>query len=465
MPPKTIQRSQLRVPNTYASIESLRASLSRIIPIPTGRVSVLPEDEINDDDPAETKVHEEARDPDDEEEDEDDSTLPEGEDNRGRDDILSMITEDDQKEMLEQNRMLLKLLFEQQAECKEERTRMLTELDRSRTIDRPENTGNQSKIFKMVDPLPYCRGAKELDKFLETLRSNFASHKHLFPRGDPDQVKYAVSFLDTWNNHLDLTQRQTEDTDPAEWASDLREAKDSCLDDFELFANELQKMYGDKDRCLNSATKAMQEYQQLPNEAVRVYANPLKANWRRAGWNLITHEVVPYDMAWVGRRHALKMNVTPWISSGKDRFETLDQLFDCAAASEFKLDDKKPGGQQQQQWQRGESQKGGDKKRNFRPSISEPTENTSGNSNNSGTGNSKSGKSNKSSGGSRANLSPAPWLSKEIYESRKANRQCTRCRSGDHKTYLCTKYGKSSPPEQNSSNNSGYDGKQIKRQK
>jgi hypothetical protein len=58
-----------------------------------------------------------------------------------------------------------------------------------------------------------------------------------------------------------------------------------------------------------------------------------------------------------------------------------------------------------------------------------------------------------------------PWLSKEIYESRKANPQYTRCGSGDHETYLCTKSGKSSPPDQISSNNSGYDGKQIKRQK
>jgi len=55
-------------------------------------------------------------------------------------------------EMLEQNRMLLKLIFEQHAEWKKERTRMLTELDRGRTIDTPKNPGNQSKIFKMVDP-------------------------------------------------------------------------------------------------------------------------------------------------------------------------------------------------------------------------------------------------------------------------------------------------------------------------
>jgi len=216
----------------------------------------------------------------------------------------------------------------------------------------------------MVDPLQYSSGAKELDKFLETVRSNVASHKHLFPRGDPEQVKYGVSFLNTGNNHPDMIQRQTENKDPAKWASDLREAKDLCLDDFELFGNELQRMYGVKDRCLNSSTKAMQEYQQLPNKAVRVYANCLKVNWSRASWNLITHELVPYDMAWAGLRPTLKMKVRPLISSSKDRFDTLDQLFDSAAASEFKPNNKKPGGQQQQR-QTGEFQKGGDKKQNF----------------------------------------------------------------------------------------------------
>jgi len=235
----------------------------------------------------------------------------------------------------------------------------------------------------MVDHLWYCGGAKELDKFLETLRSNFTSNNPLFPRGNPDQVKYAVSFLDTWNNHLDTTQRQTENRDPAKWARNLWEAMDLCLDDFELFLKKLQKMYGDNDRCLNLAMEAMQEYEQLPHKAVRVYANCWKANWRRAGWNRITHEVVLYTMAWAGLRHALKTKFRPWMYRGKDRLDTLDQLFNCAAASVFKLDDKKPGGQQQQS-ETGESQKDGDKKHNFRPSIFEPVENTSGNSNTSG---------------------------------------------------------------------------------
>jgi hypothetical protein len=54
MPPKTIQRSQLGVPNTSASIESLRATLSLIMLIPKGRILALLENKINDDDPAET---------------------------------------------------------------------------------------------------------------------------------------------------------------------------------------------------------------------------------------------------------------------------------------------------------------------------------------------------------------------------------------------------------------------------
>jgi hypothetical protein len=134
--------------------------------------------------------------------------------------------------------MLLKLLFEQQAELKEEGTRMLSELDHSQATDRPENPGNQSKIFTMADPLRYCGGAKELDKFLESLRSNIASHKHLYPRGDPDQVKHAVSFSTPGiTTQIRLSERRKIRTHPSGLA----------------FTNELQKMYGDKDRRLNSA--------------------------------------------------------------------------------------------------------------------------------------------------------------------------------------------------------------------
>ena len=83
---------------------------------------------------------------------------------------------------------------------------MFSELDSCRATDRPGKPGNQSKIIRIVDPLSECSGAKELDKFLESLWSNIASHMHLFPRGDSDQVKYVVIFLDNCNNYPDLTQ-------------------------------------------------------------------------------------------------------------------------------------------------------------------------------------------------------------------------------------------------------------------
>jgi len=105
------------MPNTDESVELLQASLSRITPVPAGRVSLLRQDEINDENPVGTQVHEEASNPDDEDEDEDADASPlhEGEDNQGRDTIMSKITEGNQMEISEQNWMLLELQFKQQA--------------------------------------------------------------------------------------------------------------------------------------------------------------------------------------------------------------------------------------------------------------------------------------------------------------------------------------------------------------
>jgi len=82
-----------------------------------------------------------------------------------------------------------------------------------------------------------------------------------------------------------------------------------------------------------------------------------------------------------------------------------------------------------------ESRNGGEKIRNFLATISETGENTSANSNNSNiTSVSQSGKSNKFCGGRRDNLAPEPWFSKEVYNSGRASRQCTRWGSADLKT-------------------------------
>jgi hypothetical protein len=135
-------------------------------------ISVLPDDHINDDNPSETRVHEKARNPDDDDEaaPEDDSTFPEGEEIRGRDDMFLMFTEVDQNEKLEQNRIQLKLPFKHHAERMEQSTQMLTELDRSQTINTLWKPGNQSKPFMMVPSVQYCGRPKGLYTLSETLR-------------------------------------------------------------------------------------------------------------------------------------------------------------------------------------------------------------------------------------------------------------------------------------------------------
>jgi len=70
----------------------------------------------------------------------------------------------------------------------------------------------------------------------------------------------AVSVLTTWSNYPDVTHRQMEHTDSTEWANDLWVAKGLCLENFKCFVNDFQKMYGDKNRYLNSVTNVMQKF-------------------------------------------------------------------------------------------------------------------------------------------------------------------------------------------------------------
>jgi len=128
----------------------------------------------------------------------------------------------------------------------------------------------------------------------------------------------------------------------------------------------------------------------------------------------------------------------------------MEEHFDRAANSEVKPDGKKPQPQQPQQQQRqsGESssqQRG--KKLNFRPSISEPAEAL---------------KPDKSKSDKDDKRTPAPWVSPELYETRKLEGKCIRCGSPKHKTLRYTKYTRANCPENLAPPG---DGKQIKRQR
>lgn len=117
-------------------------------------------------------------------------------------DVLSMITDDDNTEMIAQNRMFLQLLFRQQAEWKKDCNWMVAEIDHSQLTEPNEPTDpTQRMILKVVDHVWYCGGESRSDECLQSLWSNIDSHKHLVLKGGRDWVNYAIPFRDTWNNH------------------------------------------------------------------------------------------------------------------------------------------------------------------------------------------------------------------------------------------------------------------------
>jgi hypothetical protein len=196
-------------------------------------------------------------------------------------------------------------------------------------------------------------------------------------------------------------------TDTSEWAGDLSAESDQCLQDFDLFSQEMAKVFGDKDRRCVVVITLMQRYLQLPQESVRAYANRLKANWRQAEWNLQKHEEVLYHIACAGLRNSLKNKIGPMMPAC-GRFDALDENFDKAAASEVThVENKKPQQQQQQQHQQQKlptdsSSKGS--KQGYQPSISEPADTNAGKSGHSGSN--RHGKS--GGGGQSSGLPPAP---------------------------------------------------------
>ena len=85
-------------------------------------------------------------------------------------------------------------------------------------------------------------------------------------------------------------------TDPSQWADDLSTESDPCLQDLDLFSQEMAKVYGNKDQRRVAVITLMQGHIQLPQESVRAYANRLKVNLRQAGWNVQKYTEVLYDI-------------------------------------------------------------------------------------------------------------------------------------------------------------------------
>jgi len=194
-------------------------------------------------------------------------------------DLRSQIADEDCLDVATQNRLMLEMMLENQAQWKAER-----KLEQERMAAKRERmaakrdqwaakrakrakwsiTGPRPIIYKMVYPVRYFGGANKLDQFLDALPSNFNSHGHLFPHGGPDHVKYAISLLDAWSNHQNTALRQTAITDHSQRAGDLSAESCPCLQDFDFFSQEIAKVYGNKDRRHVVVITLMKEYIQLP---------------------------------------------------------------------------------------------------------------------------------------------------------------------------------------------------------
>jgi len=161
MPPKQFTRTQLRVAAIHASDDTLQTAASigeRATP------AVLPEAEIDDDDDLQDDLGDKG---------DEDSPI-----DNDIGDLSSQITNEARLDVATQNRLMMEMLLENQAQWKAEqkldqesmaaeRERMASELDlwaakRAECAER-SITGPRPNIFKIVDPLRYCGGAKELD--------------------------------------------------------------------------------------------------------------------------------------------------------------------------------------------------------------------------------------------------------------------------------------------------------------
>jgi hypothetical protein len=271
MPPKIAARGELRLASMRSSTDILRSPLGQETPILTQGTSVLPVDEIYDADD-----HDDVENTPDQEDalcDDLCNNLSDVLDDNPREPEPTTQSEiSSMRKMMEQQREKRNNAIQQNTQLCVQNAEMM-ETNRGHHSESIRQAATKTKILDMIHPEWYCGGAKVLDNFLYTLRSNVQSHAHLFAHGDLDNVKYSASLPSTGNNYLDPAQRQTQMTDPVEWLRDLRRDSDPCLEDIEALWEEMQKMYAAKDRKLNAAMKCITDFLQGANEPVRVYAN------------------------------------------------------------------------------------------------------------------------------------------------------------------------------------------------
>ena len=312
-------------------------------------------------------------------------------------------SEDEDKDARDYDRMTSKELI-----------KLVRELVKTQSSNAISTNTISAKKRKMKDPEAFCGGPDELAAFLNHLEQNFELYPDFFP-DERSKVAYACDLMSTWSRHPDPAKRHTNATDPKSWVLQLRRSDDRCLRDYEQFKKELEGLYGDKECEDKAIKKLMQGYEQTSRESVREWKNRLQELWRQAGW-LGKYEEVLYGIAWAGLHDAIKTRIAPLATNRK--FESLDELFEKAAAAERRREPEQYNDSSKQPRS---------KKRHHSGSVANTQETTATVS--------------KPEGKPRA-----PWVSKDVYMQRVRDGQCVRCAKKGHEGKDCRTYAPAAGP-------------------
>lgn len=308
------------------------------------------------------------------------------------------------------------------------------------------SSSSSDSSFKMINPDKYCGGAKELELFLATIRANFEAHSRQFP-SEATKVTYAINLLSTWASHPDPQQRRTNFTDPLTFGQELRLSSHPCLHDFELFAAEMTRFFGSKERRWEALGRLIKEVEQGADEPVRIWAQRITANWREAGWKdtgvADDRADILYDLAWLGLRPYLRARIYPLVDE-TGRFSSVEELFDKAAAAEPSKISTPSSSNNKHSQDRGKStdkqhlevRRPASHQQHQQRSRSEPRKDSS---------------SSKSSNSAHSAAKPsAPWIPMELFKSRIAEGKCVRCGRAGHEGKDCRTYAPAKRPRSDS---------------
>jgi len=140
--------------------------------------------------------------------------------------------------------------------------------------------GLGSNIYSMVHQVCFCCDAQELDRFLDPLCSKVNSHGQRLPCSRPDHVQCAISLLDTWSNHQNLTLRQMVIRGPSKLAAGLSTESNPCIQYFNLIHKRCPRFMGPNDLWPVVVITLIEVYTQHPQQPLWVYAHRLKTNSR-----------------------------------------------------------------------------------------------------------------------------------------------------------------------------------------